>query len=107
MERLAGLRGRRWPSSVSPVQQSNIEKKPGLYVLLRDSDITPSVSFADSDKGCRPTFAENCPLDSFPGASLPSKSQPFGVENRLFASLIEGGGSAQPRRRELAFPDFP
>ena len=36
-------------------------------------------SAPDSFRGCRPAFAENSPLDCFPGASAPLKGKAFGL----------------------------
>ena len=45
------------------------EKSPKTLFLMVFGDF--SMSHPVPNLGCRPFFAENCPLDSFPGAANP------------------------------------
>ena len=62
-----------------------------------------------SNGGCRPTFAEKAPLDPFPGASIPSEREPFGLYDICIKDEVTGvvrleekrgfGGKRKPFQR--------
>ncbi|MBR0406647.1 MAG: hypothetical protein IJI53_01275, partial [Clostridia bacterium] len=55
-------------------------------------------------RGCRPAFAENDPLDHFPGASAPLKGKAFGTATFLRMIFISYLLSSNSYLNDLKFP---